>query len=111
MSLFKEPSHVSAKTLWNSPLKSAEAGLAPEFAAQSIVLSKAAGAVGSDLIAQHQLLVTRVPLLQWCIGYLLSLLCSAEICRLIQFEDRMVNIDAKSTPLSDSCCLGKQVGG
>jgi len=56
------------------PWKSAEAGLASKLAAQSVVLSKAAGAVGSELPAQHQLVVTRVPLLQWCIGYLLSLL-------------------------------------
>lgn len=56
------------------PWKSAEAGLTSKLAAQSVVLSKAAGAVGSELTAQHQLVVTRVPLLQWCIGYLLSLL-------------------------------------
>lgn len=89
------------------PWKSAEAGSAPKFAVQS----KAAGAVDSDLTAQHQLLVTGVPLLQWCIGYLLSLLWSAGICRLIKFEDRRVNIRAKSTPLSDSCCLRKRVEG
>lgn len=54
MSSFKELSHVSAKTLWNSPLEIAEAGLAPKFVAQLIVLSKTAGVVGSDLTAQHQ---------------------------------------------------------
>lgn len=113
ISLFKEPSLASAKTLRIFPWKSVEAGLVPRSAAQSIVISRGCQCCGYRLQdVKHQLLITSPMLVH---RYFLILVWTVEVYRSIKFEDRkgkgqassvkFIQVRKESVRLQSRSCL------